>query len=302
MDSNSYQTPDLASVLRTLAAYAPAPTQAPIGQEKASPYQTEARGEDAELEEAEYDPAATSYEPPPSVTPSQNLAQLQPQQPSSYDASLRHNARSHQQSETSTPTRRPSHPHQIQTPAQQQAPPATATPPPVKKTYTPPQYPPATIITWAPALRHVTTLTASNSEFTHRIKHLIRTQHQHEWQWWATREELTKRLHGRAASRSKLDSVLSSLGGKTAPLNQPDLPPEKELEIYDKKVYRACLEMAAATTKELAKLEVPFFCTMKGLVSGKGKSKIKGTITEDELVGLQKRMLELLEDLCGGEE
>ena len=296
MDSNSYQTPDLASVLRTLAAYAPASTQAPIGQEKASPYQTEARGEDAELEEGEYDPAATSYEPPPSVTPSQVPAQLQPQQPSSYDTSLRYNAVSHQQSETSTPTQRPSHPHQIQTPAQQQAPPATATPPLAKKTYTPPQYPPATIITWAPALRHITTLTASNSEFTHRIKHLIKTQHQHEWQWWATREELTKRLHGRAASRSKLDSVLSSLGGKTAPLNKPDLPPEQELEIYDKKVYRACLEMAAATTKELAKLEVPFFCTMKGLVSG------KGTITGDELVGLQKRMLELLEDLCGGEE
>lgn len=74
------------------------------------------------------------------------------------------------------------------------------------------------------------------------------------------------------------------------------------MEIYDKKVYRACQEMVAATTKELAKLEVPFFCTTRGLVSGKGTVRTKGTITEDELVGLQKRMLELLEDLCGGEE
>ncbi|KAL2056776.1 hypothetical protein ABVK25_003171 [Lepraria finkii] len=282
MDSNSYQTPDLASVLRTLAAYAPAPTQAPIGQEKASPYHTEARDEDEELGGGEYDPAAIPS--PSSVTPTQAPAYTQPAPQQPLPA-------------TCTP------PLQERQPVPQQAPPAIITPPPVKKTYTTPQCPPATIITWAPALRHVTTLTNSNPEFNHRVKHLIKTQHQHEWQWWATREELTKRLHGRAASRTKLDSVLSSLGGKTASLNQTDLPPEKELEIYDKKVvYRACQEMAAATTKELAKLEVPFFCTMKGLVSGKGKSKRKGKITEDELVGLQKRMLELLEDLCGGKE
>ena len=284
MDFNAQQPPDLASVLRTLAAYAPAPTPAPIVKEKPSSHPNGNRVDEEELEDGEYDPAALNYEPSPTfATPSQVLLQRQPTVQQSPQTAY-------------TPS---CEPIQQNLP---QPPPATSTPLPAKRTYTPPQCPPATITTWAPALRHVTALTASNPEFTHRIKHLIKTQHQHEWQWWATREELSKRLQGRAASRSKLDSVLSSLGGKTEPLNHNDLPLEKELEIYDKKVHKACRDMAAATNKELAKLEVPFFCTTRGLVSARGKEKKKGMITEDELVGLQKRMLELLEDLCGGED
>ena len=50
MDSNNYQTPDLASVLRTLAAYAP-----PLQQVPQPPL--EASVPDGELEEGEYDPA-----------------------------------------------------------------------------------------------------------------------------------------------------------------------------------------------------------------------------------------------------
>ena len=301
MDSNSYQTPDLASVLRTLAAYTPGPLKFPIEQEKTSPYQAQAQGDDEELEDGEYDPAATSYETLSALTPRQNQDAPRAPQSNDHGGFVPSITATLERGEHSTPTQQPPHPQQIHPPTHRQ-PATTTTQPPASQTHTQPQHPPATIVTWAPALRHIITVTNSNQEFTHRIKHLIKTQHQHEQQWWTAREELTKRLHGRAASRSKLDSVLSSLGGKTAPLNQPDLPPEKEMEIYDKKVYKACQEMAAATTKELAKLEVPFFCTMKGLVSGKGTERRKGTITEEELVGLQKRMLELLEDLCGSEE
>ena len=78
---------------------------------------------------------------------------------------------------------------------------------------------------------------------------------------------------------------------------------EQELRGYDRKVYRACKDMAAATAKELRKLEVPFFCVMDGLVSekgdGKAQGKRKGTISEQELVELRGRMMGLLEDLCG---
>ncbi|KAL2047738.1 hypothetical protein N7G274_000780 [Stereocaulon virgatum] len=298
MDSNSYQTPDLASVLRTLAAHAPAPPRFLIEQEKTAAYQAEAQDNDAELEDGEYDPSAMSYETLSSLTPRQYQDAPRTSQANDYGEFVPPITAILERGEYSTPAQQPPHLQKAQ-PSPQRQPANTTTSPPAKQISALPQNPPATIITWAPALRHITTVTNPNQEFTHRIKHLIRTQHQHEQQWWTAREDLVKRLHGRAASRSKLDSVLSSLGGKTAPLSQPDLPPEKEMEIYDKKVYRACREMAAATRKELAKLEVPFFCTTKGLVSGKRR---KGTITEEELVGLQKRMLELLEDLCGGEE
>ncbi len=84
---------------------------------------------------------------------------------------------------------------------------------------------------------------------------------------------------------------------------------EQELRMYDRKVQKACREMAAATVKELGKLEVPFFCVVEGLVEGKGdgdgkargKGKGKGTISEGELGELRGRMMGLLEDLCGEE-
>jgi hypothetical protein len=59
--------------------------------------------------------------------------------------------------------------------------------------------------------------------------------------------------------------------------------------------------MVAATTEELGRLEVPFFCTLRALVTEKGKVKRVGTLGEEELVGFQGKMLELLEDLCGEE-
>lgn len=96
--------------------------------------------------------------------------------------------------------------------------------------------------------------------------------------------------------------MLNSIGGKVGPSNSSDLAPEKELEIFDKKVYRACKQMVAATTEELRKLEIPFFCTLKALVTVGGEVKEKGMIYDAELVTLQARMLELLEDLSGEEQ
>jgi len=86
--------------------------------------------------------------------------------------------------------------------------------------------------------------------------------------------------------------VLNSLGGKIASsegVSTSDLPVEKELEIFDRKVWRACGEMVEATRRELGRLEVPFFCVEGGLVG------------EGELRRLQGKILELLEDLCGEE-
>jgi len=63
----------------------------------------------------------------------------------------------------------------------------------------------------------------------------------------------------------------------------------------------ACGEMIAATEKELKALGVPFFGTKEELIrrhEGGVREKDEGTIGEEELQGLRKRMLELLEDLC----
>ena len=136
------------------------------------------------------------------------------------------------------------------------------------------------------------------------MRHLITTQHKHERQWWDGREELKKRLAGREEGRKKLDSVLGSLGGHINSKND-ELSEEQELKLYDRKVHKACKEMAAATVKGLKKLEVPFFCIVDGSVSEKGDEKVQGKrksmTSEQDLVELRGRMMVLLEDLCGEE-
>ena len=96
--------------------------------------------------------------------------------------------------------------------------------------------------------------------------------------------------------------MLGSLGGHINTSNKgEELSEEQEIGMYDRKVYKACREMIAATVKELGRLEVPFFCVREGLVAGKGQGEGKGRISEEELVELRGRMMTLLEDLCGEE-
>ncbi len=59
--------------------------------------------------------------------------------------------------------------------------------------------------------------------------------------------------------------------------------------------------MIAATERELKALGVPFFGIKEELIGRDGggvREKHEGRIGEEELQGLRKRMLELLEDLC----
>lgn len=294
MESNYQPQTDLASILQTLRAYAPSQQQVPHAayqfqapqandQSQAPPHQV------ADLEEGEYDPSAYDPSLPLLTTLHPQISDIQAQG---------------QQAPPITETRHVPETTTTTYPQPPLKPTPTLTPVP-KKTYTPPTYHPATITTWAPALRHVTSQNASNDEFIHRVRHLITTQHTHERQWWEGREELKKRLAGREEGRKKLDSVLGSLGGHVASSNSNDLSEEQEMKLYDKKVYKACKEMVHATVKELRKLEVPFFCVMEGLVSpkgdGKAQGKRKGTISEEELGELRGRMMVLLEDLCGEE-
>lgn len=45
-------------------------------------------------------------------------------------------------------------------------------------------------------------------------------------------------------------------------------------------------------------LKVPFFETRRELVTMKGKENTAGKVSEEELLQLQRKVLELLQDLC----
>ena len=295
MESNYQPQTNLASILETLRAYAPSQQPAPGTTYQAQAFQAngqpQAPPQVPDLEEGEYDPSA--YDPSLPL-----LTTLHPQAPRGAQV----------QQSPPIPGPKPPATSDRHLPAEPTpAPnPSSSVPGPKKSTYTPPAYHPATITTWAPALRYVTGQTASNPEFVQRARHLITTQHKHERQWWDGRKELKKQLAGREEGRKKLDSVLGSLGGHVTSSNKNDeLSEEQELKLYDKKVHKACKEMVAATVKELKKLEVPFFYIMEGMVSekgdGKAQGKRRGTISEQDLVELRGRMMVLLEDLCGEE-
>ncbi|KAI9820169.1 MAG: hypothetical protein M1827_005791 [Pycnora praestabilis] len=87
-----------------------------------------------------------------------------------------------------------------------------------------------------------------------------------------------------------------------------------ELLRYDRKVHRACTEMVEAMSAEFKTFGVPFFGTKDNLIGETGngfkaaevdvsreedgKRILGGKLTTTGLIDLQKRMLELLEDMC----
>lgn len=76
---------------------------------------------------------------------------------------------------------------------------------------------------------------------------------------------------------------------------------EAELANYDLKIYNALESMVEALTRELKTQKIPFFAIDKSLVEGSqahGPGKETGKLSGSELKDLQRRMLELLEDLC----
>lgn len=157
-------SPDLASVLRTLASFTsaqPPPSHPPPNPAAAASALEE--GEEEEDEE-EYDPS--NFVPtttiPPAAVPQTLL---------------------------STPT--PHHPY------------PAPTPPPK-----PPAVSSSAITTWPPALRYVMKSLIPNQAATHRIRHLLKTQHEHERQWWAGREALLLKQQGREEGRRRLNDVL----------------------------------------------------------------------------------------------
>lgn len=163
--------PDLLSVLRTLASFtSPHPSASHPPPNPAPPTGALEEGADEEDEE-EYDPS--NFVPTTTITPAPVGLTRQPPPPS-----------------IPIP------------PSLQRSNPAVAPPPP------PSPLSSSTITTWPPALRYVMKVLVPNQEATHRIRHLIKTQHEHERQWWASREALVLKQQGRDEGRRRLNDVL----------------------------------------------------------------------------------------------
>ena len=170
MSAADYQPPDLASVLATLAAYAPPQPSTP----QLLPPASQLQPPEPDIEEGEYDPSDfTPSIVQPLVVPKSALASL-----------------------TSTPGLPPPTPQ------------APAPRPHTTQSTSSSLESASTIISWPPALRHVMKYVVPNPGVSHRIQHLIRTQHQHERQWWSGREALLQRQKTRERGRKKLDDVL----------------------------------------------------------------------------------------------
>ncbi|KAJ5577877.1 uncharacterized protein N7459_006841 [Penicillium hispanicum] len=187
-------------------------------------------------------------------------------------------------------------------------------PPSPPKQSSTPTLDPATITSWPAALRYVMRTVGQNEETQLRIRGLIRSQHSHEQQWWKGREALLQRQQARGDKKKELDAVLRSIG---APVDSKEISSlgedRAELANYDAKVYKASVQMADALIAELRGLKIPFFVLNQRLIQDASTSPPGTTVpsqdqsiigatssklTKHEVAGLQRRMLELLQDLC----
>jgi Protein of unknown function (DUF2458) len=154
---------------------------------------------------------------------------------------------------------------------------------------------------WSPAVKYVMNVLSKNAESSSKIKRLIKNQHDNEKQWWAGREALVAKHNGRVESKKKADDLLRSLGAANGhgakDLMSTAVEERIELERYDKKVYAALGQMAAAIDRDLTMLKVPFFAIKHDLVQKTKGSD--GVLTKAQLIELQKKMLQLLEDSFG---
>jgi hypothetical protein len=160
---------------------------------------------------------------------------------------------------------------------------------------------PTTITTWSPALRYVTKLLSQNEQLVQHIKKLIKSQHDHERQWWKGRDSVIQERRKREESRNAINDVLRAIGGlvDTSAPDEPDSD-EAALAAYDRKVHQAMHQMFKSFNKDLTEMGIPFFGTKSHLIreDGTPDTGTVPTMTRKELGQLQRRMLQFLEDMC----
>ncbi|TID25186.1 Serine/threonine-protein kinase [Venturia nashicola] len=163
---------------------------------------------------------------------------------------------------------------------------------------------PSTILEWPLALRCVNKLSAQNPHFGPAVKVMISDQARNVQQWWADREGLLKVQAGRKESVRQLNETLKAVGG--TPTSAPTPEEDKaEIDKFDLKVYTASKKMSEHHSAELKRLGVPFFGVNPKLIimndiqqfAATSDPLSQATITEAELIDLQRRMIQYLEDL-----
>jgi hypothetical protein len=158
---------------------------------------------------------------------------------------------------------------------------------------------PSEILTWPEARQYVIANIYSNSRVRTKIKQLIRTQHEHERRLWSDRQALIAKHGGRLGKQKDADALLRSIGGVTPQrLAVHTSSRDEKLEVlsFDQKVYEATIKLVVEIDRELRGCGVPFYAFRHELVQPSG-APAPGKIGKGELRSLQRRMLQLLEDL-----
>ncbi|KAL9596587.1 MAG: hypothetical protein Q9219_005714 [cf. Caloplaca sp. 3 TL-2023] len=242
-----YQTPDLASVLQTLAAYAPPLQPQPQPHHQPQPADLE------ELEEGEYDPS--DFQP---ILPSPSS-----QRPPSHPLST-------PRSSTPIPPPKPPPPN------------ITSWPPALRHT----THLLTTTPSLIRRLRHII-CTAHQHErqwWSGREALVARLASRKENQ--RKLDSVLASVGGVVTATGNTGSHAAAAdaaagGTKT---EEEDADAEKELKIYDRKVHKAYTEMVGATRVELGKMGIPFFNAkdegQEGKLEGQELEKLRGRMVE----------------------
>ncbi|KAG9568863.1 hypothetical protein KCU71_g2398, partial [Aureobasidium melanogenum] len=281
--------PDLASILTTLAQFAPQQQQ--DQQQTPPPSATTPTITDPRLQRRQQSQA---LQPTPQ---SWNQIQNQPQQNESQSSSS-YNPQAAVFQPVNPQGRAPS--QQPRTPAPQQ----------LEQTI----IDPATITEWSAGLRCVTKIAAQNPMFAEKIRGLINDQRRNEMQWYSSRQALKQMQAKRSTSTNELQNIFKTIGSTNTPTT-PQTPEEKAAEFaaFDQKLYKAQIDMNESMSQVLKHLGVPFFGTHAALIlpdhdgndgeEGKvvdvqgDRPKWSPRVTGKELMELKRRMVGHLEDM-----
>ncbi|CBX99988.1 hypothetical protein IAQ61_002798 [Plenodomus lingam] len=166
---------------------------------------------------------------------------------------------------------------------------------------------PSTITEWKQGLRCVSKLAVQNPDFVPAVRKLMKDQEQNVRSWEGGRARLIEDHKFKRENEQTHRAALSLPGllGGAPPLRTPEREKE-ELDEYDAKVYRASKAMVESQTSSLKLLGVPFFGIKPYLViqsseetQGSDASHSHGKITKEQLLELQRKMLNHLMELYG---
>ncbi|KAK4992468.1 hypothetical protein LTR66_006281 [Elasticomyces elasticus] len=296
MYNNSLLPPNLASVLATLAQFAPPATSAVLTPE--TPHDNAyGLGLSPDDSDEEYVPTLDSFA---STTATASAPQVHGSSlERTVDPRLSHSGKN-------------DHPERRQRERSEEMHGSMAIP---QRHVTPtgkPNIDPASITSWETAYRCVIKLATENRQLKDDIRTMIQNQRKNEEDWYKERQKLKKTLSERHHGAEKVRGILTSLGGTTtaaSSLSKTDaVDDQAELTAFDRKIYAAQIRMNDAMTAQLKGLGVPFFGTDPAVITpSNGTSDVEEKqlhcsrpkwsqpITDLELQKLRSRMVEHLE-------